>query len=56
MVFTRRDRIQVEVEEYLLRDYSKILRRVNRVRRRNFPGKKAMWSSIRVLNRRNTPK
>ena len=36
-VFTEDDAIQLEVEEYLLTDYDKILRRVDRVRRRNFP-------------------
>ncbi len=35
-VFSEDDAIQLEVEEYLLTDYDKILRRVDRVRRRNF--------------------
>ena len=35
-VFNEDDAIQLEVEEYLLTDYDKILRRVDRVRRRNF--------------------
>lgn len=39
-VFNEDDAIQLEVEEYLLTDYDKILRRVDRVRRRNFPEKK----------------
>ena len=38
-VFSEDDVIQLEVEEYLLTDYDKILRRVDRVRRRNFPEK-----------------
>ena len=36
-VFDKNDAIQLEVEEYLLSDYEKILRRVDRVRERNFP-------------------
>ncbi|MGB1799638.1 MAG: hypothetical protein ACPHLK_02275 [Gammaproteobacteria bacterium] len=36
-VFDLNDDIQLEVEEYVLDDYEKVLRRVNRVRTRNFP-------------------
>ena len=35
-VFDENDAIELEVEEYQLTDYEKILRRVDRVRRRNF--------------------
>lgn len=35
-VFTRQDNIMVEVELYRLKDKKKVLRRVNRVRQRNF--------------------
>ena len=36
-VFDSSDSIFLEVEEYLLSDYDKILRRVDRARKRNFP-------------------
>ena len=38
-VFDEKDDIRLQVEEYILDDYKKVLKRVNRVRRRNFPGK-----------------
>lgn len=36
-VFDEQDDIQLEVEEYFITDLEKILRRVERVRKRNFP-------------------